>query len=1117
MDGEKDSFKLSSSLLAIQKRLDDLRIRCAIDPGNAEEFLSDALEQLQSTLDELSAANEAVLQSEAESKLVTDNVPLMLAHVGSDFKYIFVNQSYADWFHLKRSEIIGRHISEVLSKEGYEAKLDCIKRAPTGENVDREVVVQRGDRLRVMHIAFIPQLDEHGMMRSYYTVTQDITEHKRAEEALLESERKCRLLVETLQEGIWAIDKDGFTIYVNPSMADMLGYTVEEMQGRHLFSFMDENWKEVAKRNLERRQQGIKEQHDFEFIREDGSRIYTALETSPITDAHGNYIGALAGVMDITERRRAEEELRAAHDQLEQKVQERTADLEKANKALRESEELARQRLMEIEDLYNNAPVGLCVLDTELRWVRINERLAELNGFPAALHIGKQVRELMPLLADEVEQGMRKALETGQPKLRIEIIGETPAQPGVQRSWLESRLPIKDATGKVLGLNIVVEETTERKQVEEALQRSEARFKGIYESSPIGIEIYDPEGRLIHVNKACLDIFGVADVEEVVDFRLFDDPNLPGDARRLLLRGEIVKYETIFNFDKVKDLGLYKTSKSGIAYIYVIISPLYQEGSKKPSHYIVQVQDITERKKAEKELLLAKEAAEAAAKAKAAFLANMSHEIRTPMNAVIGMTGLMLEEPLTPDQKDNLELIRINGDALLTIINDILNFSKMESDKVVLEEQTFNLRALVEKSLNLVTIRASEKDLNLAYTIDKSVPDTIIGDPGRLRQILGNLLSNAVKFTDVGEVALSVSSQQIDGTNEVHFAVQDTGIGIPQDSMNQLFQPFNQMEPSTTRLYGGTGLGLAISKKLVVLMGGRIWAESEVGKGSTFHFTIRALSGQVEPEPAAVSPQLIGKHALIIEDNKTNRRILNRQVYDWGMVPMAAKSGQEALSWVLRGDDFDIAVLDMDLQDMDSLELEEKIRKYNKTLPLVLLTSLGKRVPPGHAYLTKPIKPSQLHKVLTDILPRMDILPKEPAKNLAMASGVDQPVQNSSLKILLAEDNISSQKVAQQMLKKLGYKVDTVANGIEALQAMERQYYDVVLMDVKMPVMDGLEATRIIRQRWPDGPKIIAITAYALEGDREKCLKVGMNDYISKPVQKVDLARVLEKYRSEAP
>ena len=430
----------------------------------------------------------------------------------------------------------------------------------------------------------------------------------------------------------------------------------------------------------------------------------------------------------------------------------------------------------------------------------------------------------------------------------------------------------------------------------------------------------------------------------------------------------------------------------------------------------------------------------------------------------------------------------------------------MESDKAVLEEQTFNLRQCVEESLDLVALQASEKGLNLAYTIDKDVPDTIISDPGRLRQVLGNLLSNAVKFTDKGEVTLSVSSQQINGIDEVHFAVQDTGIGIPLDRMNLLFQPFSQMEPSTTRLYGGTGLGLAISRKLVELMGGRIWAESEKGKGSTFNFTIKASSVQSEPQPARASHQLVGKRVLIISDNKTNRRILSKQVYEWSMIPMITLSGMEALNWVRRGDDFDIAILDAEMQDTNGLELEKEIHKYNTNLPLVLLTSLGKHVSSNNTCLTKPIKPSQLHKVLTETLSRQSL------QRPASPSAVSQPAQSNPLRILLAEDNMSSQKVALQMLKRLGYKADTVANGIEALQSLERKHYDVILMDVRMPEMDGLEATRIIRQHWPDnGPKVIAITAYAIDGDREKCLEAGMDDYIAKPVKMDELKAVLEK------
>ncbi len=536
----------------------------------------------------------------------------------------------------------------------------------------------------------------------------------------------------------------------------------------------------------------------------------------------------------------------------------------------------------------------------------------------------------------------------------------------------------------------------------------------------------------------------------------------------------------------------------------------------------IAVIDITERKMAEKEMLKAKDAAEEATKVKAAFMANMSHELRTPMNAVIGMTSILLEEPLTPEQRDFVETIRNSGGSLLALINDILDFSKMDREKAELELQPFDLRRCVEEALDLVAARATEKGLDLAYTFDKLVPEAVVGDPARLRQILANLLSNAVKFTKKGEVVLTVDAKD----QEIHFAVTDTGIGIPQDQMDQLFLPFSQIDSTLSRNYEGTGLGLAISKTLVEMMGGNIWVESEKDIGSAFHFMIKAETApasEVKPKlkrlPAGPQPQLSGKHVLIVDDSRAIRKTLSHQVYSWGMIPMIATSGQEALSRVRAGGIFDIAILDLNMPDMDGVTLAKEVRNYRKNLPMVALASIGQRSPPElfDASFTKPIKPVQLYDTITGVLDGQ--MAGQTVQMHDQTQTADKiGVNLKSLRILLAEDNVLSQKVVLKMLEKLGYNADMVANGVEVLHAIERQPYDLVLMDIKMPEMDGLEAARAIRgMSGIKQPKIIAITAYAMAGDREKCLEAGMDGYIPKPVQIDDLRAALEAAGSTIP
>ncbi|HEV7745515.1 MAG TPA: PAS domain S-box protein [Pyrinomonadaceae bacterium] len=795
------------------------------------------------------------------------------------------------------------------------------------------------------------------------------------------------------------------------------------------------------------------------------------------------------------------------------------------------AEEALRQSNSILMAVIEGTGDSIFVKDLEGRYLMMNPAAADFVKKPVEQILGKADSELYPPeTARQFSLSDQKVTETGE----TEVFEGTAWCAGRVRDYLCAKSVYRDLQGNIIGLVGISHDITERKQAEETLKQSEQQLAEAQRLAHIGSWNLDLTTNTLTWSDEHYRIFGVDPGEFDVSYQEAVTELIHADDRDLVRQA----VESTLRTNEPFNIHYRVTRPDGEERI---VFSSGNPGLNDQGHAVRMfgtAQDVTERLQIETELKEARDVALESARLKSEFLANMSHEIRTPMNGVIGMTGLLLDTELNGEQREFAETIQSSGDALLTIINDILDFSKIEAGKLQFETLDFDLSNAVEGTVELLAQRAHAKKIELASLVYGDVPTGLRGDPGRLRQVLTNLIGNALKFTEVGEVVVRARKESENEESVViRFTVSDTGIGIPEAAQRKLFHAFTQADGSTTRKYGGTGLGLAISKQLVELMGGEIGVTSIPGQGSTFWFTGRfgkQLSPAVKIPTEMVT--LNNLRALIVDDNATNRKILSHQLDSWGMIHAASDSGVRALEALREaaasGVPYDLGILDLMMPGMDGFELARAIKSdpVLAGIHLVLLTSHGQRGDATiaresgvAAYLTKPVRQSQLFNCLANVVNQPTVgneAGKVPAQtpDLLTRHNLDEKKPMTNKLILLAEDNIVNQKVAVRQLMKLGYRADAVASGREALEALDRTPYDLVLMDCQMPEMDGYEATNEIRRR--EGTSrhtpIVAMTANALQGDREKCIAAGMDDYVSKPVSPEELSKVLGRLLSDS-
>ena len=1099
-----------------------------------------------------------------------DAIPLPLFFKDRNGFFTGCNKEFESFKGLTKKEIIGKSVfdtsPEDLARLYHQKDRELFER-PGAQRYEGQSDAADGTRREVItHKATFTGLD--GRVDGMVGVILDITERKRAEEALRESEERYRMLVEASSEAMLLWQSEGKIVYANPAAFNLLhANKPEELLGKEYLNLVHpDDRAESAQRiktSLERT--GAVPMRDHRLMGLDGQMIYVESMGLPF-----KYKGErhLLGVYhDITGRKRTEEALRGSEEEARRLAQENAimAEIGRIASSTLNLEEVYEGFAGEVRKLLDFDNITVAMMDP-------GEKSATIAHVSGTAVPGREAGKVFPLAGSAMEKicearssllvqkedleetvkkisGIRPAWEAGKRAMIIvplmlenQVIGTLSIFSSKPDAYTPRDLAMTERVAtQIAGAIANAQLFRERKRAEEELRKNEERFRDLYDSAPVGYHEYDTEGRITNVNRTDLEMLGYSR-EEMIGQYMWEF-NIGKSA----VRQQILEKLTGLR-PPARSLERIYRRKDGTTFPVLIEDRLIKDEQGRITGIRCTIQDISLRKQTEEELQRINERleeaiarandmamqAELASMAKSEFLANMSHEIRTPMNGVIGMTGLLLDTELTPEQRQFAELVRSSGESLLSIINDILDFSKIEAGKMQLEIMDFDLRTTLEDATEMLAVKAQDKGLEMACLIAPDTPSWLRGDPGRLRQIMLNLGGNAAKFTHRGEVTLRVSPvEETPDRATLRFEVRDTGIGIPREKQAMLFSPFTQVDGSITRKYGGTGLGLAISKQLVDLMGGQIGVESEEGRGSTFWFT-----AAFEKSPAAGVPEhrpvadLRGLKVLVVEHHEASRLQVTTLLKSWGCGAGEATDGKSALAMLLQaahgGDPFQVGLIANPLPDLEGGELGRKIKENRqiREIRLVMMTSLGQRGDAARleeigfsGYLTKPVRQSQLRESLGLVMGRKENPEEKATRPLVTRHTVTESLKRR-VRILLAEDNPINQTVALKILEKLGYHAKAVANGREAIETLRGIPYDLVLMDCQMPEMDGFEAARCIRSGKSGVPNpgvpIIALTAHAMKGDRELCLEAGMSDYLAKPIRPEELAGTLDRWLGRA-